>query len=98
LITARYERRSLMVTPNHPFGEWTTGFPDAVMTLAAVDRLVHHSTIFEMNVESSAQGRRRSRATQAEGDERQRKREAMKPLSPATRSDIFSCRSAPLRP
>lgn len=52
LIAARYERRSLMVTANHPFGEWTSVFPDAAMTLAAVDRLVHHSTIFEMNVES----------------------------------------------
>ena len=52
LIAARYERRSLMVTANHPFAAWTTVFPDAAMTLAAVDRLVHHSTIFEMNVES----------------------------------------------
>ena len=52
LIAARYERRSLIVTANHPFGEWTSLFPDAAMTLAAVDRLVHHSTIFEMNVES----------------------------------------------
>jgi DNA replication protein DnaC len=41
-----------MVTANHPFGEWTSVFPDAAMTLAAVDRLVHHSTIFELNVES----------------------------------------------
>jgi len=47
LIAARYERRSLMVTANHPFGEWTTVFQDAAMTLAAVDRLVHHSTIFD---------------------------------------------------
>jgi DNA replication protein DnaC len=52
LIAARYERRSLLVTANYPFGEWTSVFPDAAMTLAAVDRLVHHSTIFEMNVES----------------------------------------------
>jgi DNA replication protein DnaC len=52
LIAARYERRSLIVMANHPFGEWTSVFPDAAMTLAAVDRLVHHSTIFEMNVES----------------------------------------------
>jgi DNA replication protein DnaC len=52
LIAARYERRSMIVTANHPFGEWTSVFPDAAMTLAAVDRLVHHSTIFEMNVES----------------------------------------------
>lgn len=52
LIAARYERRSLMITANQPFGEWTSVFPDAAMTLAAVDRLVHHSTIFEINVES----------------------------------------------
>ena len=47
-----YLGRSLIVTANRPFGEWTSVFPDAAMTLAAVDRLVHHSTIFEMNVES----------------------------------------------
>jgi DNA replication protein DnaC len=52
LIAARYERRSLLVTSNQPFGEWTSVFPDAAMTLAAVDRLVHHAVIFEMNVES----------------------------------------------
>ena len=52
LIAARYERCSLIVTANHPFGEWRSVFPDAAMTRAAVDRLVHHSTIFERNVES----------------------------------------------
>jgi DNA replication protein DnaC len=52
LIAARYERHSLLITSNQPFGEWTSVFPDAAMTLAAVDRLVHHATIFEMNVES----------------------------------------------
>jgi len=52
LISARYERRSLLVTANQPFGEWGKVFPDPAMTLAAVDRLVHHSTIFELNVES----------------------------------------------
>ena len=36
LIAARYERRSLLVTSNQPFGEWTSVFPDAAMTLAAV--------------------------------------------------------------
>ena len=52
LIGARYERRSLLVTANQPFGEWNKVFPDQAMTLAAVDRLVHHATILEMNVES----------------------------------------------
>ena len=52
LISTRYERRSLLITANQPFGEWGRIFPDPAMTLAAVDRLVHHATIFEMNVES----------------------------------------------
>ena len=52
LIAARYERRSLLITANQPFGDWAKVFPDQAMTLAAVDRLVHHATIFEMNVES----------------------------------------------
>jgi len=52
LISARYERRSLLITANQPFGEWGRIFPDQAMTLAAVDRLVHHATILEMNAES----------------------------------------------
>jgi DNA replication protein DnaC len=52
LISARYERRSMLITANQPFGDWNKVFPDPAMTLAAVDRLVHHATIFEMNVES----------------------------------------------
>ncbi len=52
LISARYERRSMLITANQPFGEWNRVFPDPAMTLAAIDRLVHHSTIVEMNVES----------------------------------------------
>ncbi|HEV7276042.1 MAG TPA: IS21-like element helper ATPase IstB [Devosiaceae bacterium] len=52
LIATRYERRSMFITSNQPFGEWHRVFPDQVMALAAVDRLVHHATIFEMNVES----------------------------------------------
>ncbi len=52
LIAARYERRSLLVTSNHPFAAWDRILPDKIMTVAAVDRLVHHATILEMNVES----------------------------------------------
>nr|WP_029624175.1 IS21-like element helper ATPase IstB [Sphingomonas sp. PAMC 26617] len=52
LISARYEQRSMLITANQPFGEWNRIFPDPAITLAAVDRLVHHATIFEMNVES----------------------------------------------
>jgi DNA replication protein DnaC len=52
LIGARYERRSLLITANQPFGEWGKIFPDPAMTFAAIDRLVHHATILEMNVDS----------------------------------------------
>ncbi len=52
LISRRYEHRSILITANQAFGEWNHIFPDQAMTLAAVDRLVHHSTILEMNVES----------------------------------------------
>jgi DNA replication protein DnaC len=52
LIAARYERRSMLITANQPFGEWGKIFPDQTMTLAAIDRLVHHATVLEMNVES----------------------------------------------
>jgi DNA replication protein DnaC len=52
LIGSRYERRSMLITANQPFGEWGKVFPDQAMTLAAVDRLVHHATILEMNVKS----------------------------------------------
>ena len=52
LIATRYERRSLLITANQPFGEWGKIFSDQAMTLAAIDQLVHHATILEMNVES----------------------------------------------
>lgn len=52
LIAARYERKSIMITANRPFSGWEDLFPDKAMGIAAIDRLVHHATIFEMNTES----------------------------------------------
>ena len=52
LISARYERRSLLITANQAFGTWDTIFPDPAMTIAAIDRLVHHAIILEINTES----------------------------------------------
>jgi DNA replication protein DnaC len=52
LISARYERRSLLITANKPFGKWDEIFPDKAMTVAAIDRLVHHAVILEINTES----------------------------------------------
>jgi DNA replication protein DnaC len=79
LISARYERRSMLITANQPFGEWGKIFPDPAMTLAAVDRLVHHATILEMNVESY---RRR--------EAMERKRGPGRPASYATPANIAS--------
>jgi DNA replication protein DnaC len=45
-------RRRAGVARPEPFGEWGKNFTDKTMTLAAIDRLVHHATILEMNVES----------------------------------------------
>ena len=52
LIAHRYERHSIAITANQSFSAWNAVFPDAAMTAAAVDRLVHHATIIEMNGES----------------------------------------------
>ncbi|MBK1669175.1 hypothetical protein CKO28_14150 [Rhodovibrio sodomensis] len=52
LIARRYETRSLAVAANQPFSAWEQIFPDRAMTVAAIDRLVHHATILELNVES----------------------------------------------
>ena len=48
LIAHRYEIRSLLITANQTFSDWDTIFADATMTVAALDRLVHHATIIEI--------------------------------------------------
>jgi len=52
LLAHRYERGSVMITSNLPFSKWETIFKDPVVTAAAIDRLVHHCVILELNVES----------------------------------------------
>jgi len=52
LISHRYEMKSLLITANQTFSEWDSIFADATMTVAAVDRLVHHATIIEFRQES----------------------------------------------
>lgn len=52
LITHRYETGSMIITANHGFSDWDQIFTDSIMTVAAIDRIVHHSTIIEIDVDS----------------------------------------------
>ena len=52
LLAERYERGSVLVTSNLAFSKWEQIFKDPMTTAAAIDRLVHHSVILELNVPS----------------------------------------------
>lgn len=52
LLAERYEQRSVVVTSNLAFSQWHQIFKDEMTTAAAIDRLVHHSTILELNASS----------------------------------------------
>jgi DNA replication protein DnaC len=52
LLAERYERGSVMLTSNLPFSQWEQIFKDPMTTAAAIDRLVHHSVIIELNLPS----------------------------------------------
>ncbi len=52
LIAHRYERGSMLITSNQAFSEWDSIFGDNMMTVAAIDRLVHHSDIYQLEGES----------------------------------------------
>lgn len=51
-IAHRYESGSLIITSNQPFSHWDQIFPDTMMTVAAIDRIIHHATIIEIEGES----------------------------------------------
>ena len=52
LLAERYERGSVLLTSNLPFSQWTAIFKDPMTTAAAIDRLIHHSVIVELNIPS----------------------------------------------
>ena len=51
-IAHRYESGSLIITSNQPFSHWDQIFPDTLMTVAAIDRIIHHATIVEIDADS----------------------------------------------
>ncbi len=63
LIAHRYERFSLIITSNQSFEDWDVLVTDTTMTVAAIDRLVHHSHIIQLQGESY----RRKAAIKQEG-------------------------------
>lgn len=65
LISERYERKSLLITCNQPFSDWDKVFIDKTMAIAAADRLIHHATIIDLNIESY---RKRGALSQARGE------------------------------
>ena len=52
LLAERYERGSVLISSNLPFSKWEAIFRDPMTTAAAIDRLVHHSVILELNIPS----------------------------------------------
>jgi len=52
LLADRYEKTSILISSNLPFSGWENIFKDPMITAAAIDRLVHHSVILEMNMKS----------------------------------------------
>ena len=52
LVSARYERASLIVTSNKPFGRWGETFGDEVVAAAMIDRLVHHAEVIALKGDS----------------------------------------------
>jgi DNA replication protein DnaC len=66
LLAERYERGSVMLSSNLAFSGWESIFKDAMMTAAAIDRLIHHCVIVELNVPSyRAEQAKKARQTTA---------------------------------
>jgi DNA replication protein DnaC len=71
LLAERYERGSVLLTSNLAFSGWEAIFKDPMTTAAAIDRLVHHSVIIELNLPSyrAEQAKKRKQARPADEGE-----------------------------
>jgi DNA replication protein DnaC len=81
LLAERYERRSVAITTNLVFSEWTRIFKDPMTTMAAIDRVVHHSVILDL------MGMESFRAQEATDDHDRRAPPAHRPAARATTSE-----------
>jgi DNA replication protein DnaC len=71
LMAERYERRSLIITSNLVFSEWDRIFKSPMTTAAAIDRLVHHAAIIEIDRGSVRAEEAKKRNTKKEKDDKQ---------------------------
>lgn len=69
LLAERYERGSVLLTSNLPFSKWEQIFKDPMTTAAAIDRLVHHSVILELNIPSYRLEQAKKAKEQADAEE-----------------------------
>ena len=70
LLAERYERGTVMLTSNLAFSKWEAIFKDPMTTAAAIDRLVHHSVILELNIPSfRLEEAKQAKAKEKEKDE-----------------------------
>ena len=66
LVAERYERGSVLLSSNLPFLKWEQIFKDPMTTAAAIDRLIHHSVIIELNIPSyRLEAAQRNKSSQA---------------------------------
>lgn len=75
-LSERYERRSVAITSNLVFSEWDKIFKDPMTTAAAIDRVVHHSTILELTGPSvrAEEAQERNKKLELEGKKRKGKK------------------------
>ena len=66
LLAERYERGSVLLTSNLPFSKWEAIFKDPMTTASAIDRLVHHSVILELNITSYRMEQAKKKKTEEE--------------------------------
>ena len=64
VVSRRYEDKSLLLTTNRPFSEWSQVFPNAACVVSLIDRIIHHAEILAIDGESYRAREARERAEQ----------------------------------
>jgi DNA replication protein DnaC len=79
LVNRRYEQKSLLITTNRPFAEWSQVFPNAACVVSLVDRLIHHAEVIAIEGESYRLKEAQERAEQKARGRRKPKPEKAAP-------------------